>query len=1649
MAAPYNFHDLVNRFYEELNSFPLTAVSKVSREESIENLAQKIIEKIPSSSLDASDYKHLNDALRLYTTLRDTGNFTGPLKNSSKIDQVFEYAVRASTRIRKEPTFSLLTTTEHLHVAGVEAGAVDYTSDTHTLSVEKRLSELYGNKTANLYHLDTLFSSEPDISVPPFKGISHDEIFSYLMGHFPLLPTLWKKFIEEGPSPTSARLIEIQEGIRSVFTKAEFPTEEMLAPLLTIGLPLMVRSSGKEDSLEVSNPGGNESLSNVHPDKEKVCSAIGEVLSSYFSSKSLMQRKLMRDDITVLPRLPVLLQVMVGEKKAGPIPISGVIYTRESELDTPGIIQICASPGHAEGVVTGSGACDTFYIEGEHIHGIVNEKLSRRAPSELGGLTAVRNPDTARLNPSLTEKQIQRLALIARRIEASYGHPMDIEWTFDPKENRFYIFQARPIPVKPAAAPSYINPDKVKELQPLQKVTIIGAAGGKALVLSQENVLLSSTAPEALEHYLAHPSTKKTSAVLIGSPTAANSHEAGFFRSLGIPIIQLSKEQYAKIASLLEKQTLLVDTQEAIAGLLPSGAKAEEFLIFGLHRFLAPHTESTVVSTIPYEDMGPYVADLKVIARAVNAKGMNDKLSKLPGWNSLDKLLNGLEKASNPNERAYIVLLILVILETRLLKDCPIPQRNALLTKILYNCRHVLENYNNPFVSEQQRKFALHWLRASLLDAPSQGSLQADSLSTVLGEIKERALLGTSYPVVADPLKKDYLDVFARCAKFILNPTIRKNWVEFLPHLTLNELKDLSQVFSVLGPANTEIILNTYFARSLQIDPHTIKENAPQILRALKELLTEESLASSLTLVKIVKEAAKAFSVLSPEFSHPSEFEALLARVDDELMPAALACCRELEKATGLSHLLLNEAFRHLISAFDDCIKGLTSSPEYTDIKLKAERFHTILERYMDFAEAGMSDTMIAHDPDLLNQARILRSFLKSQLKLFKERLTASGVGASLDLEPAQLLRPSRGFSVAYAALGSSNMAPDRAAPVTLEDYFTTLHQCLLTVSASTAVKSGLSLEDMPAPFKKVHDMVMRINTQFRDEAVRHPTLQFIEYNYPHIRVGYNAPLSNHCAQFVIEGTLTPTGEIATLNFQGNFYASINLGGLGLRTESLSLYALDTYYAGGMTPSDDAKFSQAKTDTTIVSWKLLPAKDDLTAMLSKAQIHLQSMVSFLQIPLDYALSFSTNFTALITDHPEAIHLIYDIFIYHDKLPDVQNFLHAYYISVLTHYNIQNVLELLSLYHRFILERNAKDPALQQLIDRILDDDMLWNSSDKKTINDLSHFLLKMNPLFHQGQYLFSYERHVLNLPPFSIERLNKIRKRLPIIKRAFNVPRKDYFKKILKYQDDYTEFAEFYDPLLKALPVEPVLVNAEKKAQLMEEIGKRTLDPSLKELVAAHIDQLSKLHESISSILDALQTLPSILRRPIIALYLDSGSFAPSMTLAKVKEYLRSTPSAGELAAHDLYSPRTPLGSLYKQALHFTQGENVRSSLESLLTDIKKEDRNTLYGLIWIEHKEPEGDPLWGEHHIFDDPLKFVNALRKLIVLRYLQAPNKDGPTGLDFKIYLKSVEPSTYQHETQTYSTAKTLGITDLEGIKANTTSLMARLADELEETV
>jgi phosphoenolpyruvate synthase/pyruvate phosphate dikinase len=352
--------------------------------------------------------------------------------------------------------------------------------------------EACGNKTHNLFSLTKL---EQDITVgklvyhvhvPNFVGISHAEVKAYLdifgiMQKWADLCGQWRAktqqfFKDKKFDPVFLAAVEtLGNDICACFETNIFPS---LARLIDehkfAGTTLMVRSTGKEDTAAFANAGGNETVANVDPTPQAVSAAMGKVVASYIGSKSLKQRLAVAQteqqvqELLGEPFVPVLLQVMVGEKLDGEsiatdndlvkLPVSGVMFTTEAEGQTPGVTHLQTTFGHNEAVVNSLVPVDTWYIAQDGVYyPVIRNKTHRYIPVSGGGLckepkanTRVDGTSFGEL-PTLPGPAVRMLKQLANRIQLAYDNaPMDVELVvmLPPKPGAagtIYLVQARPI----------------------------------------------------------------------------------------------------------------------------------------------------------------------------------------------------------------------------------------------------------------------------------------------------------------------------------------------------------------------------------------------------------------------------------------------------------------------------------------------------------------------------------------------------------------------------------------------------------------------------------------------------------------------------------------------------------------------------------------------------------------------------------------------------------------------------------------------------------------------------------------------------------------------------------------------------------------------------------------------------------------------------------------------------------------------------------------------------------------------------------------------------------------------------------------------------------------------------------------------------
>jgi pyruvate,water dikinase len=179
--------------------------------------------------------------------------------------------------------------------------------------------------------------------------------------------------------------------------------DEVREALAGVPEPRAVRSGAA-----ASMPGMMDTLLNVRGDPS---SAIEAVFDSWNGVRAARYRE--RHGLQSLPGTAVVVQAMFPSES------SGVLFTEDPGRPDQGRIVIEASTGLGEAVVRGEVDPDRWVID-------------RRDLSIVEGRPG-----------ALTEDRAVELARLGLRVEAHFGHPVDVEWGL--ADGRFALLQSRPI----------------------------------------------------------------------------------------------------------------------------------------------------------------------------------------------------------------------------------------------------------------------------------------------------------------------------------------------------------------------------------------------------------------------------------------------------------------------------------------------------------------------------------------------------------------------------------------------------------------------------------------------------------------------------------------------------------------------------------------------------------------------------------------------------------------------------------------------------------------------------------------------------------------------------------------------------------------------------------------------------------------------------------------------------------------------------------------------------------------------------------------------------------------------------------------------------------------------------------------------------
>ena len=231
-------------------------------------------------------------------------------------------------------------------------------------------------------------------------------------------------------------------GVRQTLEGISIPDDLAAAitrPLARLGeqAAYAVRSSATAEDLPTASFAGQQDtyLNVVGP--AAVLQHISRCWASLFTERAVTYRLRNGFDHRKV-HMAVVVQRMVFPRAAG------ILFTADPITSNRKVASVEASFGLGEAPVSGLVNADVYKVrDGEIVaRAVATKQLSIRA-SPAGGTQEQAIEPARQDEPALTDAQVVRLAQLARRIEAHFGCPQDIEWCL--VDNGFQIVQSRPI----------------------------------------------------------------------------------------------------------------------------------------------------------------------------------------------------------------------------------------------------------------------------------------------------------------------------------------------------------------------------------------------------------------------------------------------------------------------------------------------------------------------------------------------------------------------------------------------------------------------------------------------------------------------------------------------------------------------------------------------------------------------------------------------------------------------------------------------------------------------------------------------------------------------------------------------------------------------------------------------------------------------------------------------------------------------------------------------------------------------------------------------------------------------------------------------------------------------------------------------------
>ncbi|MCX8150890.1 MAG: phosphoenolpyruvate synthase [Candidatus Bathyarchaeota archaeon] len=245
--------------------------------------------------------------------------------------------------------------------------------------------------------------------------------------------------------------------------------------------------------------------------------------------------------------------ISVGVQKMVNSRAAGVMFTINPVTGNRGEIVIEGNYGLGETVVSGAVNPDDFVVDKAALT-IKERRMAKKTiqyvrDPKTGKTVHLDVPEDKQKAPCVNDEEVLKLAEIAKRIEAHYGKPMDIEWAIDqdlPFPNNLFIVQARPETVWSSKTEEEVTTEEKVTSQ--AKVVVKGISAGRRgygigvakVVLSPEEAHAGMKKGDILVTDMTNPDFvpfMKIASAIVTDKGGITSHAAIVSRELNIPCV--------------------------------------------------------------------------------------------------------------------------------------------------------------------------------------------------------------------------------------------------------------------------------------------------------------------------------------------------------------------------------------------------------------------------------------------------------------------------------------------------------------------------------------------------------------------------------------------------------------------------------------------------------------------------------------------------------------------------------------------------------------------------------------------------------------------------------------------------------------------------------------------------------------------------------------------------------------------------------------------------------------------------------------------------------------------------------------------------------------------------------------------------------